>query len=197
MRSTLEDESFDMAGSQFGVMLFPDMPKGIREMARVVRPGGRVADDRLWRSARDRVHRLLRGRDPLRSPGLRTARRSIRRRCPFQLAAAPSGCAEELAAAGLPTDHVETITETHRVRSRQRSLGMADLEQSASPRRCSPSSTSPMSERDVIRQALETLVRERAGGDRHGAALPIRSTSASASGARPPHAALTPRLSLR
>jgi ubiquinone/menaquinone biosynthesis C-methylase UbiE len=38
----LEDNSFDMAGSQFGVMLFPDMPKGISEMARVVRPGGRV-----------------------------------------------------------------------------------------------------------------------------------------------------------
>ena len=38
----LEDDSFDMAGSQFGVMLFPDMPKGIAEMARVVRPGGRV-----------------------------------------------------------------------------------------------------------------------------------------------------------
>ena len=38
----LDDASFDMAGSQFGVMLFPDMPKGIREMARVVTPGGRV-----------------------------------------------------------------------------------------------------------------------------------------------------------
>ena len=36
------DDSFDMAGSQFGVMLFPDMPRGIREMARVVKPGGRV-----------------------------------------------------------------------------------------------------------------------------------------------------------
>jgi ubiquinone/menaquinone biosynthesis C-methylase UbiE len=38
----LEDNSFDMAGSQFGVMLFPDAPKGISEMARVVKPGGRV-----------------------------------------------------------------------------------------------------------------------------------------------------------
>src|SRR5262249_3488672 len=37
-----DDNSFDMAGSQFGVMLFPDMPKGIREMARVVKPSGRV-----------------------------------------------------------------------------------------------------------------------------------------------------------
>ena len=38
----LEDNSFDVVGSQFGVMLFPDMPKGINEMARVVKPGGRV-----------------------------------------------------------------------------------------------------------------------------------------------------------
>jgi ubiquinone/menaquinone biosynthesis C-methylase UbiE len=38
----LDDESFDMAGSQFGVMLFPDMPRGIKEMARVTKPGGRV-----------------------------------------------------------------------------------------------------------------------------------------------------------
>jgi ubiquinone/menaquinone biosynthesis C-methylase UbiE len=39
---TLDDDSYDIAGSQFGVMLFPDLPKGIRELARVVRPGGRV-----------------------------------------------------------------------------------------------------------------------------------------------------------
>jgi ubiquinone/menaquinone biosynthesis C-methylase UbiE len=38
----LADGQFDLAGSQFGVMLFADMPRGIREMARVVKPGGRV-----------------------------------------------------------------------------------------------------------------------------------------------------------
>ena len=38
----LEDNTFDVAGSQFGVMLFPDMPRGISEMARVTKPGGRV-----------------------------------------------------------------------------------------------------------------------------------------------------------
>lgn len=38
----LEDASFDVAGSQFGVMLFEDMPKGIHEMARVVKRNGRV-----------------------------------------------------------------------------------------------------------------------------------------------------------
>jgi ubiquinone/menaquinone biosynthesis C-methylase UbiE len=38
----LEDNTFDICGSQFGVMLFPDMPRGVREMARVTKPGGRV-----------------------------------------------------------------------------------------------------------------------------------------------------------
>lgn len=38
----LDDDSFDIAGSQFGVMLFPDMPQGVSEMTRVVAPGGRV-----------------------------------------------------------------------------------------------------------------------------------------------------------
>ena len=38
----LDDDAFDAVGSQFGVMLFPDMPKGIKEMARVLKPGGRA-----------------------------------------------------------------------------------------------------------------------------------------------------------
>ncbi|WP_193367450.1 class I SAM-dependent methyltransferase [Pelagibius marinus] len=38
----LDDGTFDVSGSQFGVMLFPDMPRGIAELARVTRAGGRV-----------------------------------------------------------------------------------------------------------------------------------------------------------
>jgi ubiquinone/menaquinone biosynthesis C-methylase UbiE len=38
----LDDDSFDRAGSQFGVMLFPDLRRGLEEMVRVVRPGGTV-----------------------------------------------------------------------------------------------------------------------------------------------------------
>ena len=38
----LEDERFDISASQFGVMLFPDLPRGLSEMVRVTRPGGRV-----------------------------------------------------------------------------------------------------------------------------------------------------------
>ncbi|MEX2542705.1 MAG: methyltransferase domain-containing protein [Trueperaceae bacterium] len=38
----LEDDGFDIAGSQFGVMLFPDLPRALAELARVTKPGGRV-----------------------------------------------------------------------------------------------------------------------------------------------------------
>jgi ubiquinone/menaquinone biosynthesis C-methylase UbiE len=38
----IPDDSFDVVGSQFGVMLVPDQPRALREMVRVTRPGGRV-----------------------------------------------------------------------------------------------------------------------------------------------------------
>ncbi|HUG16888.1 MAG TPA: methyltransferase domain-containing protein [Thermomicrobiales bacterium] len=38
----LDDDTFDLSVSQFGVMLFPDLPRGLAEMVRVTRPGGRV-----------------------------------------------------------------------------------------------------------------------------------------------------------
>ncbi len=38
----LPDNSFDVTGSQFGVMLVPDQPRALREMVRVTKRGGRV-----------------------------------------------------------------------------------------------------------------------------------------------------------
>ena len=40
---TFPDDCFDAAVSVFGVILFPDAGRGVREMARVVKQGGRVA----------------------------------------------------------------------------------------------------------------------------------------------------------
>lgn len=39
----LDDDSFDVAASLNGVSLFPDLVGGLRQMRRVVRPGGQVA----------------------------------------------------------------------------------------------------------------------------------------------------------
>jgi ubiquinone/menaquinone biosynthesis C-methylase UbiE len=36
------DDTFDITGSLFGVMLVPEQPKALREMVRVTKPGGRV-----------------------------------------------------------------------------------------------------------------------------------------------------------
>jgi ubiquinone/menaquinone biosynthesis C-methylase UbiE len=38
----MPDDSFDVTGSQFGVMLVPDQPRALREMVRVTKPGGQV-----------------------------------------------------------------------------------------------------------------------------------------------------------
>jgi ubiquinone/menaquinone biosynthesis C-methylase UbiE len=38
----LEDATFDLTASQFGVMLFPDLPRGLSEMTRVTKPSGHV-----------------------------------------------------------------------------------------------------------------------------------------------------------
>ncbi|MCA6124981.1 class I SAM-dependent methyltransferase [Bradyrhizobium sp. WSM 1704] len=47
---TLPDAAFDAVLSVFGVMLFPDWRAGLREMARVTRPGG-LAAIAVWNSA--------------------------------------------------------------------------------------------------------------------------------------------------
>jgi ubiquinone/menaquinone biosynthesis C-methylase UbiE len=106
----LDDDSFDVAGSQFGVMLFPDMPRGLREMKRVVRPGGRVlmvayGDPRRidFLGFFIEVVRSLRPSfdgPPLDPPPLA-----------FQLRE-PARLVSELASAGLADISVDTITET-------------------------------------------------------------------------------------
>ena len=107
----LDDNSFDLAGSQFGVMLFPDMPKALREMSRVVKAGG----GRVLIHAYGDPHKIeflgfLIGAvqsvrpdfdgPPIDPPPLE-----------FQLAD-PDRLRRELSAAGLRDVEVETIIET-------------------------------------------------------------------------------------
>lgn len=103
----LDDASFDVAGSQFGVMLFPDMPRGIRELARVTRPGGRVL--------------MIVFGDPREVGFIRFLVRALRSVAPnfalpdppplpFQLRD-PARLQRELQAAGLGPVRVDTLTE--------------------------------------------------------------------------------------
>jgi len=38
----LDDDTFDVSGSQFGIMMFPDRQRGLEELTRATKPGGRA-----------------------------------------------------------------------------------------------------------------------------------------------------------
>lgn len=106
----LPDGAFDVAGSQFGVMLFPDMPRGISEMARVVKPGGSVLVHAYGDPGQIEFLQFL--IDAIRSvrPGF-DGPPTDPPPYEFQLAD-PRRLRDELAAAGLRQVTVDTVTET-------------------------------------------------------------------------------------
>lgn len=157
----LDDNSFDVAGSQFGVMLFPDMPKGISEMARVVKPGGRVLMNVYGDPHRIEffgffVTAIQSVRPDFTGPPMDPLP------LPFQLQD-PARLHKELAAVGLRDIRIETITETTEFQSGEHlwdwliwsnpivEMVLGELNLTSG-------------EEAAIRQALEQLVRERAEG---------------------------------
>jgi ubiquinone/menaquinone biosynthesis C-methylase UbiE len=158
----LDDNSFEMAGSQFGVMLFPDMPKGIREMTRVVKPGGRVlmsvyGDPHKIEFFGFFVTAIQSVRPDFSGPPVDPLP------LPFQLQD-PERLRTELATAGLSDVKVECITETTEFRSGEElwdwliwsnpivEMVLGELNLSGE-------------ERQVTESALGKLVRERAGSN--------------------------------
>jgi SAM-dependent methyltransferase len=157
----LDDESFDVAGSQFGVMLFPDMPKGIREMARVVVPGGRVlvtayGDPHkidflaFFVGAVRSVRPDFEGPPPEPPP------------LPFQLQD-PTRLQQVLVDCALQDVHVDTVIESTQFRTGDE---LWDWIVWSNPivESILDELRVTQAERVVIRQALQTLVQERAGG---------------------------------
>jgi SAM-dependent methyltransferase len=158
----LDDASFDVAGSQFGVMLFPDMPRGIREMARVVRPGGRVlvnayGDPHVIDFLGFFVRALQVVRPDFEGPP------GDPPPLPFQLRD-PTRLRAELAGAGLTEVRVETITETLEFAS---GAALWDWVVNSNPIAGMMLDGLRLTddERAAAVAALELAVRERAGGD--------------------------------
>jgi ubiquinone/menaquinone biosynthesis C-methylase UbiE len=155
----LDDNSFDMAGSQFGVMLFPDMPKGVREMARVVQPGGRVLINAYGNPHKIDFFGFLVGAvqsvrpdfngPPMDPPPLE-----------FQLSD-PDRLNKELTAAGLKDIKVETITETTQFQT-GKELWNWIVWSNPIVEMVLGSLSLTKDERHVIQQTLEKTVRERA-----------------------------------
>jgi len=156
----LDSSSFDMAGSQFGVMLFPDMPRGMREMSRVVKHGGRVLMTVFGDMSKVEFLGFLAAAIRSVRPGFASAATEPVP-LPFQLQD-PERLRRELADAGLWDIQVHTTTETMEFHTGhdlwewlvcsnpivEALLGSLDLTED---------------DRATIRRALDVLVRERAG----------------------------------
>ena len=110
----LDDDSFDVSGSQFGVMLLPDMPRGVGELVRVTRPGGRVLMNVLGPPERVEFFAFFVGAIQAVVPGFSPP--TDPPPLPFQLRD-PARLRDVLATAGLSDVQVETITEPLEFRS--------------------------------------------------------------------------------
>ena len=158
----LEDDSFDMAGSQFGVMLFPDMPRGIAELARVVRPGGRVLMNVYGDPSQiDFLHFFVAAIQTV-APAFEGPP-SDPVPLPFQLQD-PERLRAELTNAGLADVEVETITEEMEFRSGDH---LWDWIVHSNPLAGAILAEAALTDEQTttVRAALAELVRERAGGD--------------------------------
>lgn len=157
----LPDDAFDVCGSQFGVMLFPDLPRGVGEMARVTKKGGRVL--------------LIAYGDPQKIEFFGFFVRAIRAAVPgftgpnmdppplpLQLQD-PVRVERELAGAGLTDVRVDTITETLEFASGQ-DLWEWIVNSNPLARAILADARVTEDREGLIRNALDDLVRERSGG---------------------------------
>jgi ubiquinone/menaquinone biosynthesis C-methylase UbiE len=160
------DNSFDVVGSQFGVMLFADMPKGVREMTRVAKPGGAVllhayGDPRRIDFLGFLIDAIRSVRPEFSGPPADPAPLE------FQLAD-PDRLRREFAAAGLTNVSVESITETTEFAN-----GRALWEWIVSSNPIVDCVLGPLkltsSETNGVIVVLETMLLHRAGGGRTAA----------------------------
>ena len=157
----IDGGSFDMTGSQFGVMLFPDMPKGIREMARVTRTGGRVLMIAYGAPGQiDFLAFLVRAvrsvRPDFQGPPMDPVP------LPFQLQD-PDRLRSELAAAGLKDIEVATIIERTDFQSGE-SLWEWLISSNPIVESVLGGLNLTGEDRAEVQRALEAQVRERSGG---------------------------------
>ncbi len=155
-----EDDSFDASGSQFGVMLFPDLPRGLSELARITRWGGRVVIVAYGPPSEVEFIVLFLSAMQAVVPGF-TGIPTDPPPLPFQVAD-PDILRRRLAGAGLTDVRVETITETLEfVSGRQ----MWDWVVNSNPIGAMLVADTTPEQGDRVRQALDEMLRERSGGD--------------------------------
>ncbi|HKE19639.1 MAG TPA: methyltransferase domain-containing protein [Kofleriaceae bacterium] len=159
-RLALEDAAFDVTGSLFGVMMIPDLPSRLREMARVTRPGGRVVVVAFGAPSRVGFFALTVAAMRASIPGF-TGPAMDPPPLPLQ-SCEPDRVRLELTAAGLRDVSVGTVTEALEFGS-ARQLWRCFVH--SNPVGAAVAARFADAEVALVERTLEDMLRERSGGD--------------------------------
>jgi ubiquinone/menaquinone biosynthesis C-methylase UbiE len=155
----LEDDTFDMSASQFGVMLFPDLPRGLREMARVTKPGGQVLMIVYVDPSEIDFVRFFMGAMQAVMPGF-TGLPSDPPPLPFQVSD-PEVLRRRMTEAGLKEVRIEPGSEKLKIRSGDH---LWDWVTNSNPIARMLIADLTQGQRSGVRKSLDDMVRERSGG---------------------------------
>lgn len=157
----LGSDRFDMAASQFGVMLFPDLPRGLREMVRVTKPGGRVVVVAFGSPAKVEFIQFFTRAVQAAVPGF-AGLPADPPPLPFQVQD-PEKLRREMTDAGLEQVRVEQITENKEFTSGEHFWNWI-IGSNPIPGMLLAGLDLAPDQLGVIRKAADDLIRERAGG---------------------------------
>lgn len=156
----LADDAFDMTVSQHGVSLLPDMARGLREMARVTRPGGTVLVVAFGPLSEAEFLTFFVGALRQAVAGF-TGLPTDPPPPPFQVAD-PARLAERMTGAGLGEVTVEPEAWDLRVRS---ATHLWDIVTSSNPIGAQLVADLDQAQAAAAREVLDGMLRERAGTD--------------------------------
>jgi ubiquinone/menaquinone biosynthesis C-methylase UbiE len=149
----LDDNTFDVSASQFGIMLFPDRQRGLRELARVTKPGGRVLMVVFGPPPAVEIFSLFFGAMRNVVPGFAPPQDS-----PLFSLQDPETLRKEMAEAGLRDVRVETATHILEVES---GAHLWNLLTAATPPVAALVSTLTEDQQVAVQQALDQMLRQR------------------------------------
>jgi ubiquinone/menaquinone biosynthesis C-methylase UbiE len=152
----LEDNTFDISGSQFGIMLFPDRPRALQELARVTRPGGRALMVAFGAPTKVEAFALFFAAVQAAIPGFTPPRDS-----PLFSLQDPEQLRREMAAAGLKDIRVDTANHGMEVES---AIHLWRMLTSAAPPIGALVANLSEEQKAGVRKALETIFSQRSRG---------------------------------
>lgn len=152
----LEDNTYDISGSQLGIMLFPDRPRALGELARVTKPGGQTLMVVFGPPQNVEAFDFFFGAMQAAVSGFNPPQDS-----PLFSLQEPEELRREMAAAGLKDIRVETVNHDMEIQS---ATHLWDILTSAAPPTGALVADLTEEQRTAVQQALEGMLRRRLRG---------------------------------